>query len=53
MSMEKIDYLLKYLSELQTQSKILSDRGDDAAVQVTWTRIVRINDLIEAELTKP
>lgn len=47
-----IDYLLKYVSELQGQALVMSGRDDIEALRVTWARIDKVNDLIEAELTR-
>jgi hypothetical protein len=52
MSMDKINYLLKYLSELQVQAHELIALDDVNAVKVTWARITKVNDLIETELAK-
>jgi hypothetical protein len=47
-SMTKLDYLLKYLSELASLLKIAEHKDDILAL---GNRINKINDLIEAELT--
>lgn len=46
-----IEYLLSYLRELQAQWHEAHSVNDGHVLEI-WDRIVKVNDLIEAELTK-
>lgn len=50
--MEKIDYLLKYLSELTTQANTPEIANDYANAEALRARIAKVNDLIEAEIAE-
>lgn len=48
LNMDKLDYLLQYLSELGSLLRTLSSNGED--IRVLDGRINRVNDMIEREL---
>lgn len=48
MTMEKLDYLLKYLSELGSLLRALSSNGED--IGALGMRINKVNDMIERKL---